>query len=208
MQEVLDTCPLISTHSLTRRLTVPWSSPHLHSQHFNSQPHKEADLVLPWFDKNLGHFNSQPHKEADNPAAPRNLHHEHFNSQPHKEADLQPVHLINRSSFISTHSLTRRLTSIYLFWCIPCLFQLTASQGGWRQKQAMTRAMKVFQLTASQGGWRTRSRNFKLISFISTHSLTRRLTLPGVCCCPTWVVFQLTASQGGWHIFNLWFGWA
>ena len=131
---------------------------------------------------------------------------------------------------ISTHSLTRRLTGSMTHQNVIFPFQLTASQGGWPvlrhellqhgdfNSQPHKEADEIwiqnqdpavsFQLTASQGGWRTRSRNFKLISFISTHSLTRRLTLPGVCCCPTWVVFQLTASQGGWHIFNLWFGWA
>ena len=33
--------------------------------HFNSQPHKEADLQEPGMLQVQGYFNSQPHKEAD-----------------------------------------------------------------------------------------------------------------------------------------------
>ena len=34
-------------------------------QHFNSQPHKEADLNRIHCRATCGYFNSQPHKEAD-----------------------------------------------------------------------------------------------------------------------------------------------
>ncbi len=33
--------------------------------HFNSQPHKEADVHFPAVRPPVCHFNSQPHKEAD-----------------------------------------------------------------------------------------------------------------------------------------------
>ena len=33
--------------------------------HFNSQPHKEADLGVLTVSIGILHFNSQPHKEAD-----------------------------------------------------------------------------------------------------------------------------------------------
>ena len=55
----------ISTHSLTRRLTLAVAEKLEREENFNSQPHKEADtigLVLIFIHF---YFNSQPHKEAD-----------------------------------------------------------------------------------------------------------------------------------------------
>ena len=37
---------------------------------------------------------------------------------------------IEEAMNISTHSLTRRLTTVYRMLSIPLVFQLTASQGG------------------------------------------------------------------------------
>ena len=56
---------LISTHSLTRRLTMVRMIIFHLGRHFNSQPHEEADQAhhaCPWY---RGYFNSQPHEEAD-----------------------------------------------------------------------------------------------------------------------------------------------
>ena len=58
-----------------------------HQVYFNSQPHKEADQIFDNLRKSVLHFNSQPHKEAD-------------------RAGLVSHVLV----YISTHSLTRRLT--------------------------------------------------------------------------------------------------
>ena len=121
----------------------------------------------------------------------------HFNSQPHKEAD-NYSEWCSINSYISTHSLTRRLTTFGIFPVFPALaFQLTASQGGWRMNQRVDLFKWAFQLTASQGGWLSSfSKSFKHQHFnsqphkeadvggvtafgaltISTHSLTRRLT--------------------------------
>ena len=77
---------IISTHSLTRRLTKTIRLNYI-SIHFNSQPHKEADdwklFQIDWIDISThsltrrltaigfldcirtSYFNSQPHKEAD-----------------------------------------------------------------------------------------------------------------------------------------------
>ena len=55
----------ISTHSLTRRLTIYLATYAHDFQHFNSQPHKEADLDRQSVNFLFLHFNSQPHKEAD-----------------------------------------------------------------------------------------------------------------------------------------------
>ena len=79
---------IISTHSLTRRLTIRIHQISIILLHFNSQPHKEADLrahLLSDWGQDISthsltrrltasqlsdcccttHFNSQPHKEAD-----------------------------------------------------------------------------------------------------------------------------------------------
>ena len=165
-------------------------------------------------------FNSQPHKEADNTtktleilkqlfqltASQGGWHYwlsqlrlliHHFNSQPHKEADdlygLAPVGV-----YISTHSLTRRLTIERRTICWQGTFQLTASQGGWPILIATPWVRLIFQLTASQGGWRPTTAGKAIYDYfnsqphkeadlpvegrwycdyISTHSLTRRLTL-------------------------------
>ena len=98
-----------------------------------------------------------------------------FNSQPHKEADDRNCYPV-------------------VWW----KFQLTASQGGWLLNgRVINRAMK-FQLTASQGGWRTCTSFASVPDFISTHSLTRRLT-SFLYSSRLIVLFQLTASQGGWR---------
>ena len=60
----------ISTHSLTRRLTIVAVDNDGDFKHFNSQPHKEADDMKGVFLWQNLHFNSQPHKEADIIAEP------------------------------------------------------------------------------------------------------------------------------------------
>ena len=100
----------------------------------------------------------------------------YFNSQPHKEADIIPL-------CPSAHTT---------------VFQLTASQGGWRDRYSFcpkrqdfnsqphkeadrlifmhSHQANLFQLTASQGGWRWNGDMYGVCRYISTHSLTRRLT--------------------------------
>ena len=54
------------------------------------------------------YFNSQPHKEADSLLMTSCVNEKYFNSQPHKEADM----------------------TTWMKRSLPCVFQLTASQGG------------------------------------------------------------------------------
>ena len=56
---------VISTHSLTRRLTRYLEQGLFEVKDFNSQPHKEADKNSRILCANCVYFNSQPHKEAD-----------------------------------------------------------------------------------------------------------------------------------------------
>ena len=62
------------------------------SKHFNSQPHKEADVHFPAVRPPVCHFNSQPHKEADKDISAISVSFSYFNSQPHKEADKKEQH--------------------------------------------------------------------------------------------------------------------
>ena len=143
--------------------------------HFNSQPHEEADAATKEHDKsplvfqltasrggwpwkasmtcNLSNFNSQPHEEADKVWINSIFFLFYFNSQPHEEADRYLL-VCYVTTYISTHSLTRRLTMI----------------------QWNTTLLEVFQLTASRGGWQATQGFREQVFCISTHSLTRRLT--------------------------------
>ena len=146
--------------------------------HFNSQPHKEADTDHPQNTRKPLYFNSQPHKEADSFLSKMFSWVFHFNSQPHKEAD--------KMLFVSD----------YVF----AIFQLTASQGGWRTTRFCCDCI----------WWYFNSQPHKEADVtwcgcnhrwcISTHSLTRRLTITWKPCLID-IVFQLTASQGGWPDF-------
>ena len=59
------------------------------SKNFNSQPHKEADIINELPAQAIKYFNSQPHKEADVRCLCVEDIVRNFNSQPHKEADLE-----------------------------------------------------------------------------------------------------------------------
>ena len=121
----------ISTHSLTRRLTIRPLTRMEYRLNFNSQPHKEADYICrPSRDSinisthsltrrlTLRERRHSQWKSISTHSLTRRLTREritrnsrisYFNSQPHKEAD---VFLPDSSTTIciSTHSLTRRLT--------------------------------------------------------------------------------------------------
>ena len=99
----------ISTHSLTRRLTV--SMLNILTMAIFQLTASQGGWRRIWIERYfLEHFNSQPHKEADKCKKSRIVWFVYFNSQPHKEADSNAVVEDVRDY----------------------LFQLTASQGGWR----------------------------------------------------------------------------
>ena len=78
--------------------------------HFNSQPHEEADRRKEVWLYFYANFNSQPHEEADDIDEKNNVSQEDFNSQPHEEAD-DECKESKIAPYISTHSLTKRLTN-------------------------------------------------------------------------------------------------
>ena len=167
----------------------------------------------------------------------------YFNSQPHEEADIgyltywifPPLFQLTASrrgwqsecsrrecaKDISTHSLTKRLTSFrrYIAWFV--LFQLTASRRGWlpgRNHLYLHFEISTHSLTKrltenrpEWSGWweisthsltkrltidRGKSHSFLVIS---THSLTKRLTRPRCNWTFVHILFQLTASRRGWQ---------
>ena len=88
MNSYLQNVSDISTHSLTRRLTISHDTFLFLYSYFNSQPHKEADVV----NRNIWHpFHISTHSLTRRLTAGK------------------PV-LVPESD-ISTHSLTRRLTT-------------------------------------------------------------------------------------------------
>ena len=70
-------------------------------------------------------------------------------------------------------------------------FQLTASRRGWRKSREAGGEPMIFQLTASRRGWPGRRHRDKALNHISTHSLTKRLT-----------VRRASNSSGSWKHFN------
>ena len=99
----------ISTHILTKRMTQRYLLLRLRTAHFNSHPHEEDDLPnrsKHWW---CGYFNSHPHEEDDK--------------------ELQCFH--KRDSYISTHILTKRMTTMTAADLEKIIFQLTSSRRGW-----------------------------------------------------------------------------
>ena len=188
----------ISTHILTRRMT--WLHFHncLQLQHFNSHPHKEDDDRR-WVEQCVHiistHILTRRMTYLQCVQKSTGIY---FNSHPHKEDDIGAVSAVASS----------------------CTFQLTSSQGGWRDRPMSPPVCFIFQLTSSQGGWHKSSRsgywssNFNShphkeddtpgekgddVKNISTHILTRRMTRPFEWW-QKFSIFQLTSSQGGWRI--------
>ena len=64
------------------------------------------------------YFNSQPHEEADVRKLLQQVYVFYFNSQPHEEADEIAQSQKGWWKLISTHSLTKRLTSMLRHWMI------------------------------------------------------------------------------------------
>ena len=122
----------ISTHSLTRRLTSDATTTAWCFQDFNSQPHEEADVINGIRLYVIAYFNSQPHEEAD---VDNMKWGNHVRISTHSlTRRLTKDNNVPMSVYIiSTHSLTRRLTAFCLrIQTYHRIFQLTASRGGWR----------------------------------------------------------------------------
>ena len=87
------------------------------------------------------------------------IHQKNFNSQPHKEADGELLEDILAELSISTHSLTRRLTGLFLY----------KEENHGISTHSLTRRLTEPELINDAQ------------PDISTHSLTRRLTRASDC---------------------------
>ena len=172
--------------------------------HFNSQPHKEADMYSAKRVSPITAFQLTASQggwrwslrlrqcilQISTHSLTRRLtatmfaffrHIQYFNSQPHKEAD-NAMGASDKYKGISTHSLTRRLT-------IGTAIQNNkpANFNSQPHKEA-----DVNSSTIPFPSYR-----------ISTHSLTRRLTDTPPQIERKICTFQLTASQGGWQHYSV-----
>ena len=122
-------------------------------------------------------------------------------------------------SCISTHILTKRMTSYRISPPHLETFQLTSSRRGWQNRWEFTGGVYLFQLTSSRRGWLQKrakwkwKRKFQLTSsrrgwprwlscqnnfLISTHILTKRMTAEEEYE-KVLKEFQLTSSRRGWR---------
>ena len=121
---------IISTHSLTKRLTELLKGWKMARKYFNSQPHEEADCDEMGCSRQLGYFNSQPHEEADETSSSARDNTLNFNSQPHEEADIPSK--FSRKMLVYFNSQPHEEADSYPI-CILLFhmaFQLTASRRG------------------------------------------------------------------------------
>ena len=168
---------IISTHSLTRRLTPSTARCMNEYKNFNSQPHEEADVIDSLVGVSAPHFNSQPHEEADGRKCCASTMNTHFNSQPHEEADNSQSCTPFSCGSISTHSLTRRLTvlpcHLHLLPCDISTHSLTRRLTSLLDKECGKYGISTHSLTRRLT---LKNKTFIISERISTHSLTRRLT--------------------------------
>ena len=123
-----------------------------------------------------GYFNSQPHEEADWRTWLSRRIRSYFNSQPHEEADRRQDCLF-AASFISTHSLTKRLTRGYRV----LLVDNDISTHSLTKRLTGTTLMCLIRITHFNSQPHEEADYFQCMIVarhipISTHSLTKRLT--------------------------------
>ena len=98
-----------------------------------------------------------------------------FNSHPHEEDDVW------------------KPANFYYF----LIFQLTSSRRGWQFFRRLHLHWQIFQLTSSRRGWHRELAVYDTTRAISTHILTKRMTLIKLYWGPS-QIFQLTSSRRGW----------
>ena len=173
----------------------------VNTHYFNSQPHEEADYTSVVWTMKRNYFNSQPHEEADplcvnSPSWQRNISTHSLTKRLTKRVHYTFDAIIVFQLTASRRGWRAALSALQEI----CSFQLTASRRGWRQiRHINLHLRRPFQLTASRRGWRGSTLraamelgNFNsqpheeadsaavipnCSDFISTHSLTKRLTI-------------------------------
>ena len=105
LDEITNRC--ISTHILTKRMTMYFYPIQTLQVYFNSHPHEEDDSFCRIQNYTKMYFNSHPHEEDDH---------------------IYPVYPVG--AYISTHILTKRMTLITNLATGSEIFQLTSSRRG------------------------------------------------------------------------------
>ena len=164
----------ISTHILTKRMTGVWNTSSIKCSYFNSHPHEEDDA-------NSADIASL--KTFQLTSSRRGWH---------------------ARSVLSYYGWIFQLTSSRRGWLVftlvvgyYSLFQLTSSRRGWLSPACHGTASVLFQLTSSRRGWLAHRWHRKLLTPISTHILTKRMTYSIIKIAVS-TVFQLTSSRRGW----------
>ena len=169
----LITSSTISTHILTKRMTTRISTTStvcifqltssrrgwlyhysciLFIRYFNSHPHEEDDNQSTSFVVFRLHFNSHPHEEDDNSASSMLSSTSIFQLTSSRRGWLFCLHFIGLM-IISTHILTKRMTTFSVDETVILLFQLTSSRRGWLFWLYILLQYILFQLTSSRRGW-------------------------------------------------------
>ena len=106
---------------------------------------------------------------------------------------------------ISTHILTKRMTSKLIQDVTKELFQLTSSRRGWQNRERFQTHYLLFQLTSSRRGWLVANYGeMEKNTFQLTSSRRGWRYLLGMFVIV--FVFQLTSSRRGWQrwISRIW----
>ena len=149
----------ISTHSLTKRLTIDWWTDGNISIHFNSQPHEEADgwwhtdivcgIIFQLTASRRGWRDRTYERNSFQGISTHSL-----------TKRLTPSNSpLSSLSFISTHSLTKRLTIIFIHFNETVNISTHSLTKRLTMDDNVQKNLdSVFQLTASRRGWRQRAK--------------------------------------------------
>ena len=121
------------------------------------------------------YFNSQPHEEADSSCKRtwvRNRISTHSLTKRLTTSNIRSTSLM----IISTHSLTKRLTLSTRRTLFPFVISTHSLTKRLTSYSRSPQYPIPFQLTASRRGWRDVTTTWDFDAIISTHSLTKRLT--------------------------------
>ena len=141
------------------------------------------------------HFNSHPHEEDDTNTESATTYTVNFNSHPHEEDDKEEEKYLLKM-FISTHILTKRMTS----WLLPSHPNIVyfnshphEEDDQYTDKSVPRNHISTHILTKRMTAYRTDREGRKSIS---THILTKRMTESDNGFTLLFL-FQLTSSRRG-----------
>ncbi len=167
----------ISTHILTKRMTINVFWKNTNNKHFNSHPHEEDDQLFPWTAVFVKIFQLTSSRRGW----------------------LCFSCPCRHSYSISTHILTKRMTPYRVSLICSTVFQLTSSRRGWPSAFFTPSTIPLFQLTSSRRGWPSWQSSSNLTSSFQLTS-SRRGWRSFAFCCYFSIVFQLTSSRRGWPL--------